>query len=440
LKRVQYNLINLKSQIPFFELLREINVKLNAEIYLVGGLIRDLILNRENNDIDLVPFNVDYTLVAQQIKKELNCTAVMFKDNVRLVKDNFIIDVSAPRGKNINEDLGFRDFTINNLALDMNGLLIGNVEDFEKKLIRAVYKKTFDDDPLRIFRAFRFISQIGFDLESNTLRLIETKKNLLLNVASERIFEEMKKMMAGDFFIKAIDKLYESNILEILVAELGNLRGKGINKYHEEDALAHTISAVKIAHKFAKKLNLDFTDTVVLISAMMFHDLGKGDKIYNNSGKFIGHEKISEKLSENIMLRLNYPKKIIKRVTNLIVNHSKLRIYATEGAKNITLQKFIYFQKESLDEHIRVALIDALAKKNVNYINDLYEIIRRIRKLYQNMDFELKTMINGNDLIKMGIKPNPKMKEILEDIHFKLVTKYFKDKNQIEKYIKTKYL
>ncbi len=432
--------INFKSQIPFLDILHKIDSDTDANIYIVGGLIRDLMLNRKNNDLDIVPLSADYTLIAKEFKKYLKCTMIAFKDNIRLIKKNFVIDVSAPRGKTIEEDLNFRDFTINNLALDTEGNLIGNTDDFEKKLIRAVYDKTFDDDPLRILRAFRFVSQIGFDIEENTLKLIKVKKELLSSVATERIFEEIKKMTTGDFLPDAIDLLNETEVLGVIIPELNELKNTGYNKYHKKDAFSHTLIAVKIAHRFTKKLRLNDTDSIILISAILFHDLGKGDKFYKNGTSYIGHEKISHNLAENIMTRLHYPKKMMKIILNLILYHSKIRIYSVEGARTTTLQKFIYKNNENFNLHILVALIDALAKDNLNYIDKFYETIRRLRKLKYEMDFGLKNIINGNDLIKLGIKPTPEMKNILDDVHFRLVTKSLETKEQAEKYIKNNYL
>ena len=202
------------NHVPFFNSLKETAHKLGAEIYFVGGCVRDVIRGEKAYDWDIVPFNVDYVKFAHLLSKQIRATAVPFKDNMRLAKGNFVCDVSKPRGSNIYQDLLKRDFTINNLAIDLDGSLIGNPAHIEKGLIKAVHTGVFDDDPLRIMRAFRFVSTLGFSIDEETYSLIKEKSHLLSLVASERITEELRKTSAGKFVSESMKLFEKSGVLK----------------------------------------------------------------------------------------------------------------------------------------------------------------------------------------------------------------------------------
>lgn len=199
--------------IPFFKEILECANNSNATVYFVGGCVRDLILQKDIKDIDITVFNIDYQVFAKNLSKKIKSFFVPFKDNIRLSKNNFIIDVSKPRGNNINEDLMKRDFTINNLALDSYGNIIGNKDDINNKIIKKVNNDIFDDDPLRILRSIRFVSTLGFDIDKDTLDLAIKKSPLLKNVAKERITEELYKTFFGKFLSLSLPILNESKIL-----------------------------------------------------------------------------------------------------------------------------------------------------------------------------------------------------------------------------------
>ncbi|MDR2870036.1 MAG: hypothetical protein LBV04_06280 [Deferribacteraceae bacterium] len=166
--------------------------ELDGDIYLVGGALRDMLLSLSSSDLDFVAIG-DYKAYAKLIAKELHSHTVLFKDNIRIPYAGGYIDISAPRGATIEEDLRFRDFTINNLAMSMDGEIIGDPSDLESKRIVPVYDRTFDDDPVRILRGFRQAATLGFTLSEAFIELAKAKMPLLATVAGERIYEELKK-------------------------------------------------------------------------------------------------------------------------------------------------------------------------------------------------------------------------------------------------------
>lgn len=428
----------LQSAIPYLQHFITTALEMKCQIYFVGGLARDLILNKKPTDIDIVPIGSEYTKVAKLLQRKIKCAAIPFKDNVRLVKDNIIIDVSAPRGKTIEEDLLMRDFTINNLAIDIDGTILGNLTDIQHQTIRAVYSQTFEDDPLRIFRAFRFVSQLGFAIETETQTLIRQHKHLLKTVAIERIFDELKKLINGTSFNHCFKQLIQFEILTELIPELNGLKQLGFSKYHSKDAFDHTVETVITMNNFAQGLNLSADDQLVLISTMILHDLGKADCKYANTKDYKGHENESEPVAKKVLDRLNYPKKPAANILNLIRYHSILRTYATEVPDDRVLKRFIYNHHDQLEYHFYVSLADNRHKESV--IPQLRSLILKMKQLKHSMHFENTKQINGKDLITAGIKPGKEMKTILDDAHFKLTIGELEDKEMTLDYIKNTYM
>jgi putative nucleotidyltransferase with HDIG domain len=437
LKNNSLKKIELQNKIPFFDIFCQIEKEYNIQLFFVGGFIRDLLLKKDSVDLDIVPFKMDYDKVARIIKYRIKGTAVTFKDNVRLIKNDLIIDVSKPRGESIQQDTSKRDFTINNLALDTNGTIYGQFSDIENKLIRSVYPENFVDDPLRMLRAFRFVSQLGFAIEKDTEKEIILKKSLISEIAVERIFDEIKKLITGHYFHKSLDLMIETAFIFEIIPELLKLKKVAANKYHFQNAFEHTITATKNAYKFTKLLNLNPNKSLILITTLLFHDLGKASEKFLNKTQYINHEYYSAEIAEKVLERLNYPNKIKEEVLYLIRNHGKIRTYATNNTKDNVLKKFIYKNNKYFEEHILVALADALSKNND--MTNIYKTIKRIRNLKKQMNFENTKLITGNDILTLGIEPGPIIKEILEDIHFKLTTNEINNKEQARKYIKNNY-
>lgn len=180
--------------------IKETAESVNAQVYLVGGAVRDLLTGRHTTDLDFVVFGMPYDEFAKLVAKTTGRWAVPFKDNMRvpLGKCRYV-DISAPRGATIEEDLARRDFTINNLAISMDLELVGDPSDIENKRIVPAFDGAFDDDPLRIVRGFRMASILGFSLSDEFKELAKEKIGLLSNVSGERIYEELRKFSLGEY-------------------------------------------------------------------------------------------------------------------------------------------------------------------------------------------------------------------------------------------------
>ncbi len=249
---------NYISNIPYLNEILECAKNSNATVYFVGGCVRDLILQKDIKDVDITVFNIDYQDFAKKLSKKIKSFFVPFKDNIRLTKNSFVIDVSKPRGNNIFDDLMERDFTINNLALDSQGNIIGNIDDINNRIIKKVNNNIFDDDPLRILRSIRFISTLGFTIDKDTLDLAIKKSPLLKNVAKERITEELYKTFFGEFLNLSLPILENSKILNnIFSANLDyvsplNLKNKSFPLYLSLFAGVETLKNLCLSSKDEK--------------------------------------------------------------------------------------------------------------------------------------------------------------------------------------------
>ncbi len=346
----------LKKNIPFFDALINIEKEYNANIYIVGGCIRDILFNIPLHDIDITAENIEYTKLAKILGKYLKSYAVAFKDNMRLMKKNIIIDVSKLRGATIYEDVLKRDFTINNLACSLNGDVIGTYEDIKNGIIKVVYSNAFDDDPLRIIRAVRFVSTFGFDIDKGTLQLALSKNNLLKNIAKERVLEEFRKIFQGKYIHKAINIITKYDILAPLL---------DISKINNEkliNALTHT------------------NDFALLLS------------IWCKDISFIDYLNLNLKEQKNISTYFN-------------IEYDKLIEY---DEKNL---KYFIFQNADLIENIILYI-------KINYNDN--ELSNKISNLYKTMDFKKSKLINGSLLLSLGFKPSPIFSEIIYQVSFLL--------------------
>ncbi len=355
----------LKKNIPFFDILKNIEKEYNAKIYVVGGCLRDICLNIPVHDIDITAENIEYTKLAKILGKYLKSYAVAFKDNMRIMKNNLIIDISKLRGSTIYEDVLKRDFTINNLACSLDAELIGSIDDIKNGVIKAVYSNVFDDDALRIVRAVRFAAVFGFDIESDTMQLALSKNSLLKNTASERVLEEFRKMFQGRFLNKAVNIITEYNILSPLL---------DISKLDNEKLL----QAVNLSDKFDLLLS-----------------------IWCKDKNFIEYLGLTVKEQKNISAYFSIDYDTLKE------------------SDNRNLQYFIFTHADLIK--------DIIIYVKINFQDDY--LAEKLDNLYNLMDFNTAKAVNGALLLSLGFKPSPLFSEIINETAFLLAINELKKDN-----------
>lgn len=404
----------------------------NGEGYIVGGSVRDILLGVSPKDYDFTT-NIAYSTL-KELFKDYNPKEIGKHFGILMIKINgihyeiakFRKDIGILNGRHpesvkfvdeIAEDLKRRDFTINAMAYSRkNGLidLYNGSSDIKNKLIRFVGDPSLriKEDALRILRAVRFVSALGFDLETETKKAILKNKLQLKKISKERIREEFSKILLSDYVDKGLLLMKELGILEIIIPEIEMLyEFNQNNPHHHKDVFAHTVSVVKNTQK----------DLLTRITAL-FHDIGKPnthsiDK--NGISHYYGHENNSAEIASAALRRLKFPNDFIRDVDVLIRNH--MIIFEKPGAKAI--KKFIckvgienldkifdhfYADMSSKKPPVDYSLIDSL-KSKVDEIIDKNENIEK-------QDLE----INGNDMLALKIQQK-QISKIKNEIYEKVL-------------------
>ncbi|MBK5201630.1 MAG: CCA tRNA nucleotidyltransferase, partial [Spirochaetaceae bacterium] len=307
-------------------------------IYVVGGAVRDFLLNIENEDLD---FTTDATPedVIRMFKKTIptgikhGTVTVLFRGEsfeVTTFRSESDYNDGRHPGKvnfvrSLEEDLKRRDFTINQLAanaktgeiLDMHN----GISDLKNKIIRAIGNpnERFQEDGLRIMRATRFVSKLNFNVEENTLKAMLDNKDNIKSVSNERIKDELYKLIKGQSPKKGLQLLDDCGLMNIILPEIATLKGVIQGGLHKEDVFKHTLNTVEAASQLHYPLNVRI--------AVLFHDCGKKDTQLIDEGRgpnsysFYQHEIVGSKICEKVLKRLKDSNENIKDISNLVRNH-----------------------------------------------------------------------------------------------------------------------
>lgn len=395
--------------------------------YIVGGAVRDFLLSREP---------VDYDIAAECFPEEL-CRAFegyqyydtglrfgtlnvfsgeRFVEITCCRRESGYTDLRRPDTveftRNIREDLARRDLTINAMAISAEGKLIdpyGGAGDLESATIRTVGDagRRFSEDALRIIRALRFSSCLGFEIEAETARAIHEHRHLLKKVAGERIFEELKKLLMGDDVVSTL--LEYSDVLCTVIPEMEPCVGlEQHNSYHIYTVYEHILRSVDAAPK---------DETVRL--AMLLHDIGKPAKFFwgdDGRGHFHGHPELSEKMAEDILRRLHADGECIRRVA-FLVKHHDVRPKATRKSIHKYLCR-VGFEGARLLLQVRRA--DSLAQSpeffyQLSDLDKTAEIIDMLEKEGACICVS-DLAVGGRDIIALGAAPGPLIGEVLSSL------------------------
>lgn len=402
--------------------------KFGYESFVVGGAVRDFLLERSTSDYDIttsaLPNEVievfkDFKVIETGIK---HGTVTVIIDSMPLEITTFRVDGkytdnrhpnSITFSKNITEDLSRRDFTINAIAYNKS---LGFVDPFQgqqdilNRKIRCVgdSDKRFKEDALRIIRAIRFSSVLGFEIEEKTAKAIFSNKELLLSVSFERIYAELIKLLMGKQVANIIKKFY--SVLTVVLPELSNMENfEQKTPYHIYDILTHTAISVEKA-KPIPHIKL----------ALLFHDCGKPEAFYKDEKgiyHFKGHAEISCKKAQIALNRLKTDNKTKNKVLTLIKYHS----ISIPPEKPIIKRLLKELTPPLFFDLLEVKKADTLAKSPNTF--DLLAQLDDLKILAQNIInskecFDFSTLdVTGDDLVSFGI---PQGKKVGETLNFLL--------------------
>ena len=386
------------------------------EGYLVGGCVRDLSLNRQPKDFDLTTSARPEELEEIFADKKLILLGKAFGTVGILVNDELIEtttfradgtykDGRRPEevrfSKSLEEDLKRRDFTINAMAMDLDGKIYdpyGGQVDLANKLIRAVGDPLvrFEEDKLRILRALRFAATYDFTIEEKTYAAIKEKSKDINQVSKERIRDELNKILLLDQPSKGIYLLAETGLLGQIIPELMPTVGfVQLSPYHDKDLFDHILETVD---RTPKKLHIRL--------AALLHDIGKVSTMSvdeNGVGHFYGHDKLGAAMAREILKRLRYDKKTIESVSLLIDRHMKAS--PQMGPKG--LKRIIRLVGEDLIFDLMDLMVaDLLATKKDRDPSFLLERKKEIQEILDSKTLiDKKSLaISGRDLLDLGYK------------------------------------
>ena len=383
----------------------------NGTGFLVGGAVRDKILNKDPGDYDFAT-DIEYSelkrIFAGYNPKEMGAHFGILMINVngksyeiaKFRKETGVYNSRYPKDikfvKTIEEDLARRDFTINSIAYsEQTGIvdLYGGRQDIRRKVIRFVGKPKLriEEDALRILRAFRFISKLGFNLDKKTAEAIYKKRKFLTKISKERIFDELSKILMGKFVKKAFIEMKKLRVLEMIIPEFYYAYNFDQNNpNHPDDLFNHIIKVIHLC---------DY-DLVTRFAAL-FHDLGKINvKIIDAKGifYFYGHEKESALIAEEELKQLKASNDFINSVKKIVKNH--MLIYQDVSDK--TLKKLIIEMEEKNLKRLFNLFSADLNSKGLRTKKENEEILQNFREKIENIKKQGK-IPQFNDLDITGI-------------------------------------
>jgi putative nucleotidyltransferase with HDIG domain len=411
---------------------------LELDAYLVGGAVRDELLGLDSKDADFLVLGVDTEqlraalaphgrvedlvvagrLVGVRLMprekriRELTRAGIEFAPPRREVSTGpgrHDFEIVADASLSLEDDMRRRDFTVNAMARRVaDGELfdpLGGQADLEARRLRTVSPQSFREDPLRLIRALRFVSQLGFEPDETLLQQMREEKDGVRLVSGERIggglaadgMGELSKLLMGAEPSRALTIARDTGVLAELVPEFAAV----------PDYLSDHIFAVVQA-------SADAGDNLAVRLAALFHDVGKPI-----DGTPFGHAEVGAEIAERTMERLRYPNRLVRRVTSIVREHPfwaenplletpiRLRVYLAEHgeelADDITAMRFADLRAKDRDTSVLEEIAAGLERERANphRISDL--------------------AVNGDDLIELGFTPGPRLGEALYSLLYDVV-------------------
>ncbi|WP_405348925.1 CCA tRNA nucleotidyltransferase [Fusobacterium animalis] len=414
--------------------------------YIVGGAIRDILLGLKPKDVDFAT-NLSYetlkTLFSEYTPKETGKSFGVLRiriNNIDYEIAKFRKDIYGKEKKvsfvdDIKNDLARRDFTINAMAYNQKEGIIdlyNGQKDIENRIINFIgnAEERIIEDPLRVLRAFRFMSRLDFSLSENTIEAIKKQKDLLKNIPEERITMEFSKLLLGENIKNTLTLMRDTGVLELIIPEFkATYDFNQCNPHHNLDLFNHIINVVS---KVPADLELRYS--------ALLHDIAKPIvQTFDEKGiaHYKTHEIVGADMARDILTRMKLPVKLIDTVVEIIKKHMILYKDITDKKFNKLLSEMGYDNLWRLIEH---SIADNSSKNNevVSTENDLHERLKRaVEKQMQVTVNDLA--VNGKDLIELGFTG----KEIGE-IKKELLDKYLSEeiqnnKEEMLEYVKEKY-
>lgn len=425
---------------PIFQKISDCADKLNLPCFVIGGFVRDLILKRESNDIDVVVLGSGIEMATElkntlgkgaylSVFKNFGTAQVKYKDiEIEFVgarKESYRSDSRKPIVENgtLEDDQNRRDFTINAMAICLNkdrfGELVdpfNGVQDIELKIIRTPLEPniTFSDDPLRMLRCIRFATRFRFSIEQYTFEALGANKERLSIISQERITEELNKILLTEKPSIGFKLLDQCGILDIVLPEVSALKGiETINGKAHKDVFLHTL---QVLDSLAAK-----SDNLWLRWAALLHDIGKpttkkfdekiGWTFYNHN--YIG-EKIVGRMFKRLKLPLSEDLKYVQKIVNL---HMRPIALVEDEITDSAVRRLLFEAGDDIDDLMMLCEADITSKneeKVKRYTQNLMLVRQKLKDIEEKDHVRnFQPPISGEEIMQIfGLAPCAKVGEI----------------------------
>lgn len=437
--------INLtqNKNLKLFKIISEVAETNGQTVYVVGGYVRDLLMKRKvPTDIDFVTESSGIELaqkVANRINPETKVSVfktygtAMFRfegldlEFVGARKESYTADSRNPQVEigTLEDDQKRRDFTINAMAISLNkenfGELIDPFDgmgDMSKKILKTPLEpvQTYSDDPLRMMRAIRFASTLGFEIEKNSLKAIEKEAERIKIVTIERIMVEFNKIMLSEKPSVGLKLLKETGLLDLIIPELTALEGiEEVEGQKHKDNFWHTLEVVDNISENTTNLWLRW--------AALLHDVGKAPtkKFVKGTGwTFHGHEFLGSKMVKNLFQRLKLPLgKDMKYVQKMVKLSSRPIALVSDDASDSALRRMLFDAGEDLEDLFILCKADITTKnaqKQARFKKNFEYVAKKIKEVEEKDHIRnFQPPITGEEIMEMfDIKPGKEI-GILKD-------------------------
>lgn len=443
--------MNLIQKIKNDKILNTIASEFDNEVYLVGGAVRDFVLGKDTFDRDLIVCDECAREFSLKLAKQFDAVFVpldeinkiyrlVFKDKVNY------LDITNPIENSLEADLNRRDLTINAVAVNIKTFEIidyhRGLEDLKNHKINMICEKNFIDDPLRLLRAFRFQSNLGFEITQDVLAAIKKYTSLIHKPAYERINFELMKLFVGEYAHTTLLLMDECGLLEEIFPFVKELKQVPPNLHHHLDLFHHSVETVKQiqtiysnsceeVRKHMQEVDFGgFSRLAHLKFAGFLHDIGKFSTwtIEQDTGRhrFIKHDDVGSKMAQSMLKNMHFSNKQVNYISTMIKTHiyPSQVMSAPEITDKIMMRYVRKMEKNSID-NIILAKADRLSARGPEITNEIVE--KNINALNYLQDFYIKIsptleplpkLLDGNEIMQiLDIKPSKQLGDILKALN-----------------------